>query len=77
MGCTRDGSTLGGEVVSQESGQGGQGLDFPYSLGQIMGGMWVVVNGMMVVLVTWKSMNQPAYTFIIFLLVQKCEIQPK
>jgi hypothetical protein len=40
----------------------------------MMGEISVAVNGMVVVRVTWKSMNQPAYTFIIFLLVQKCEI---
>jgi hypothetical protein len=58
-------------------GVGGQGTNFPYSLGKIMGVMLKVVNGMMVVLVTWKTMNQPTYTIIIFLLVQKHEIQQK
>jgi hypothetical protein len=41
---------LGWKVVSQEMGQGGQGLDFPCSWGKMMGGMSVVVvNGRVVV----------------------------
>jgi hypothetical protein len=47
-------------MVSQELGKGGQGLDFHCSSGKMKGGMWVVVNGIMVVMVTWKTINQPA-----------------
>jgi hypothetical protein len=54
-------------MVSQEPRNGGQGLDFPCSPGQMKGGMWVVMNGIMIVMVTWKTLKQLAYIFIIFI----------
>jgi hypothetical protein len=53
-------------VVSQELWKGGQGPNLPCSQGEMMGGVSVVVNEMVVVWANWKSMNKLAYMFIIF-----------